>query len=121
MESVDLVALETQWAKAKYAEFSAREERLKVEEEILKHIPNPGEGTLEVTPDLKVRFSLNRTVDVEALQGVWGNLTQEQQAAFKWKAEVTVTGLKKVPVDQQDALARVITVKPSKPSFSLKD
>lgn len=121
MENIDLAALETQWAKAKYAEFSAREERLKVEEQILKHIPSQSEGTFEVTNDLKVRFSLDRKVDVEALQGVWSSLTQEQQSAFKWKAEVTMTGLKKVPVDQQDALARVITVKPSKPSFSLKD
>jgi hypothetical protein len=64
---------------------------------------------------------MTRSVDSEKLQAIWGDLTPEQQGAFKWKPEVTLTGLKKVPTEQMTKLAEVITTKPSKPSFELKD
>ena len=118
---MELKELETLWVQAKMAEHKANEERLGIETLILSQIQAKDEGTVDATDTLKVRFGLTRSVDQEAVREKWSTLTQEQQDVFRWKADLSSAAMKKLSDEEYSVIAKMITAKPSKPSFSLKD
>lgn len=112
--------------KAKFAEATAKAERLRLEELIEKQFTKPdgGEGT-HTDEEVKITWKINRTVDTAKVQAAWANMNKSAQSAFRWKAEVDLTHLRAIKDLDSAAYAQAaefITSKPAKPSIEiLKD
>jgi hypothetical protein len=112
--------------KAKFAEATAKAERLRLEELIEKQFTKPdgGEGT-HTDEEVKITWKINRTVDTAKVQAAWANMNKSAQSAFRWKAEVDLAHLRAIKDLDSAAYAQAaefITSKPAKPSIEiLKD
>lgn len=72
---------------------------------------------------VKVQYKVTRKVDSDKLATVWNNLSEYSQAAFKWSADVSVTGLKKLRDNRPDdykVVADMITTKPATPYVTVE-
>jgi hypothetical protein len=112
--------------KAKFAEATAKAERLRLEELIEKQFTKPdgGEGT-HTDEEVKITWKINRTVDTAKVETAWDTLKPNAKNAFRWKAEVDLTHLRALKDLDSAAYAQAaefITSKPAKPSIEiLKD
>jgi hypothetical protein len=109
--------------KAKFAEATAKAERLRLEELIEKQFTKPdgGEGS-HTDEEVKITWKINRTVDTTKVQAAWASLGKNAQSAFRWKAEVDLTHLRALKDLDSAAYAQAaefITSKPAKPSIEL--
>jgi hypothetical protein len=125
MQPATLHELKAAWLAAKQQELQATEERRAIEDAMLVLLPAKAEGTVtDKEAGISVSFKVTRKVDTEALQRQWVNLTENAQAAFKWKAEVDTRQLKALHDFDEAAYAFItqfITTSPAKPAFSIKD
>jgi hypothetical protein len=69
---------------------------------------------------ISVTYKLSRSVDTEDLQKAWDKLSAEQQGAFKWKADVSVSALRKLDDKAQIAVSKFITSKPASPTITIE-
>jgi hypothetical protein len=112
--------------KAKFAEATAKAERLRLEELIEKQFTKPdgGEGT-HTDEEVKITWKINRTVDTAKVETAWDTLKPNAKNAFRWKAEVDLAHLRALKDLDSAAYAQAaefITSKPAKPSIEiLKD
>lgn len=121
-----ITELIAQLRQAKFDESTAKAERLRLEDLIEKLFtkPNGGEGT-HTDEEIRIKWSINRSVDTPAVQAGWEQLTPNAKKAFRWKADVDLAHFR--AIKDLDAIAYAqatvfITSKPAKPSIEiLKD
>ena len=75
-------------------------------------------------PDLGVKctvtYKVSRKVDSAALTEAWDKLSADEQAVFKWAADVSVTALRKVDGDKLITVSKFIEAKPAAPSVKIE-
>jgi hypothetical protein len=124
---LDLNALSDAWLAAKAEEQAANARRLDIERAITALVSAPPEeGSYKLESErvkVTVAYKLTRTVDGEALRAAWGDLPENVQSAFRWKAEADVKKLRAMqeltPALYAQACA-FVTAKPAKPSVSVE-
>ena len=110
---------------AKAVETQSKEERLRIEAEIVKLFASPvsGEGSHN-DEEFVIKWEMTRSVDTDALQHGYDGLNANAQKAFRWKADVDLNQLRALQELDEVAYtqaAQYITSKPAKPSIKLKD
>jgi hypothetical protein len=113
--------LKEAWKLAKQREAEWREERLRIEAEMVKGFPADHEGTEDIG-GIKINFKHTKRVDKDALLA-------EAEAAripgdrlgelFRWKPEIDAKAWKSASEFEKTVLGRAIEIKPAKPSFSV--
>ena len=121
-----VAALAADWQTYKKIEDEARAKRAEVEALICEELTAADEGTVSTkteTLKVSVSYKINRTVDTKALQAAWTTLPAFAQAAFVWKADVSIPLLRKLQEDHPGLYAdaaRFVTAKPAKPSVKVE-
>lgn len=124
--SAPLSFLLSAWIKAKEDERQAIEARRNLDKMIVEATPPKDEGTYtDEVGGYKVSVShkMDRKVDADKLGGMWQSMSEAAQKAFKWKADVSITELRKLQEFRPDDYAFVagaITVKPASPSVTVE-
>ena len=110
---------------AKREEDAAVTERRRIDAaiaELLKD-PNKPEGSISQKLEgykVTVTFKVDRKADTDKLSADWAKLSPAAQAAFKWKADVSVGELKKLDGKDAKAAAAYITSKEATPSITIE-
>lgn len=123
MTTTELIAARIE---AKRAEDAAIATRRELDEQIsLQLSTGKAEGTESLKlPDMGVKvtvtYKVSRKVDSDKLSAAWANLTADQQSAFKWSPDVSVTALRKLEGDNLTAVAGFITTSPAAPSVKVE-
>lgn len=122
-----IATLAADWLTLKRLEDEAKVKRIEVEALICAELRDGGdEGTTTAKLDtLKVTVTrkMNRSVDTSALQAAWTTLPAFAQAAFTWKADISLPLLRKLQNDHPGLYAdaaRFITTKPAKASVKVE-
>lgn len=122
-----IAALAADWLTLKKFEDDAKAKRAEVEALICEELRDGGdEGTTTVKLDavkISVTRKMNRSVDTSALQAAWTTLPAFAQAAFTWKADISLALLRKLQSDHPayyDQAAKFITTKPAKASVKVE-
>jgi len=111
---------------AKRIEDEAVQKRREIDEQIsLQLSTGKAEGTESMKlPDIgakvTVTYKVTRKVDTEALQERWEYLSEEQRAAFKWSADVSVTALRKFEGNDLVAVSKFFESKPASPTIKIE-
>jgi hypothetical protein len=63
---------------------------------------------------------VTRSVDTDSLSSDWAKLSAAAQAAFKWKADVSASELRKLEGKDAVAAVRYVTSKPASPSIKIE-
>ena len=111
---------------AKREEDAAVAKRRELDEQIsLQLSTGKAEGTESMKlPDIgakvTVTYKVTRKVDTEALQERWKYLSAEQQAAFKWSADISVTALRKFEGNDLVAVSKFFESKPASPTIKIE-
>jgi len=111
---------------AKREEDAAVAKRRELDEQIsLQLSTGKAEGTESMKlPDIgakvTVTYKVTRKVDTEALQERWEYLSEEQRAAFKWSADVSVTALRKFEGNDLVAVSKFFESKPASPTIKIE-
>lgn len=121
----DLKTLALQRLAAKAKEDEAVAERRKIDKEIAALLldPNKPEGTITEKPDglkVSVTYGMKRKVDTSALQVAWNTLPKSVQDAVRWKAEVSVTGLRALAPAESLILSKFVTTEPESPQVKVE-
>jgi hypothetical protein len=123
--TIELLA--ANWLAAKHTEDSARALRLDIEVQMLAQLPAVEEGVAKATCgafQIGATYRLTRKVDTERLKDDWDTLPGRVQAAFTWKADVSITNLrameKAAPLNYAKAL-HYITTSPAKPAIKIEE
>lgn len=126
MQSISIQELVAARIEAKRQEDAAIQARRELDEQIsLALSTGKTEGTEsrkleELGVKVSVTYSLTRKVDVDALTKGWDKLSADEQAAFKWKADVSVSGLRKLEGNALVAASKYIESKPAAPSVKVE-
>jgi hypothetical protein len=59
-------------------------------------------------------------VDTDALQERWEFLSEEQRAAFKWSADISITALRKFEGNDLVAVSKFFESKPASPTIKIE-
>ena len=111
---------------AKRAEDEAVQARRDIDAQIVELLRDPAqpEGTistkLEDGRKVKAVFNMNRKVDSAALQSAWGGLSLDVQAIFKWKAEVSVSEMRKIDAQAQLVASKFFETTPGSVTISVE-
>lgn len=111
---------------AKRIEDEAVQKRRELDEQIsLQLSKGKAEGTESMKlPDIgakvTVTYKVTRKVDTEALQERWEYLSEEQRAAFKWSADISVTALRKFEGNDLVAVSKFFESKPASPTIKIE-
>ena len=90
--------------------------------ELLKDPAKP-EGSISAKENgykVTVTYKISRTVDSDKLTKEWSMLSKEAQDAFKWKADVSVSALRKLSPADAGKVAPFVTAKEASPSISIE-
>ena len=125
MQAITLHELIAARLTAKRLEDTAVAARRDVDEMIANHLrpSDKVEGTVsEKVGDFKisVTYKLSRAVATDELQKAWDKLSAELQAAFKWKADISVSALRKLESKDQTVASKFLTSKPATPTISIE-
>jgi len=125
MQAITITELVAARIAAKREEESAVQTRREIDELIADHLrpTDKLEGTVSERAGeykISVAYKLSRSVSTEDLQKVWDKLTVEQQGAFKWKADVSVSALRKLDDKALVAVSKLITSKPATPTITIE-
>ena len=122
----DLAELSQRWLQEKHKEDAAKEERRKIEDEMLAlaHIPENADGTNTLRLDsctIKIVGRIDRKVDSDKLQELAAEhgLSEHLSSLFRWKPELNMAVWKAANEAITKPLAPAITAKPGRPSFSI--
>lgn len=110
---------------AKRAEEAAVQARRDVDSQIAALLKDPSktEGAVSQKIDgykITVTFGVDRKADTEKLTADWAKIPSAAQAAFKWKADVSVSELKKLQGTDAALAAVYITSKDSSPQIKIE-
>jgi len=119
-----LEQLAAAWIKAKETESAAIERRRALDALIVAaSIGNITEGTHSEEIDgfkITVTQKLNRKVDTQTLQTAWTSLTPAVQAAFKWKADVTLPAMRKLTDQDYREFAQFVSTDLATPAVKVE-
>lgn len=105
---------------AKEREEAAVAHRREIDAAICEAIGYADEGTKSQEVDgfkVSVTYKLNRKVDTDKLRGEWASLSADEQACFKWGADIDT----RVYRDKHTMLVdSYITSKPASPSVKVE-
>lgn len=122
-EPTHLPALAAAWLQAKADEDAAKTRRYEIEKEIVAAVPVKDEGTAKTEVGalrVSVTTKLTRSVDTEALQTAWASLQPTVQKAFNWKADLSISALKRLDEQEAAQALRYVTTKPAKPAVKVE-
>lgn len=125
MQTITIAELIAARIAAKRAEDAAVAERRRIDgaiAELLKDANKP-EGSVSQKADgykVTVTYKIDRKVDTDKLQAAWAKLSAAAAQAFKWKADVSVSELRKLEGADAAAAAVFITSKPASPSITIE-
>lgn len=112
---------------AKIAEARARDARIDAETAVLAHIEARDEGSVTLRGlgwKATAVYGMNRTIDEAALDTIRGTVPEAIFGqVFKYKPEVSVTGLRYVRNNEPElyaVIAQAITAKPAKASVRIE-
>lgn len=111
---------------AKRVEDAAVQARREIDEQIsLQLSTGKAEGTESLKLDdlgvkVTVTYKLTRKVDTAALQKRWEFLSAEQQAAFKWSADLSVSALRKFEGEDLVTVSKFFESNPAAPSVKVE-
>ncbi len=125
MQAMTLTQLIAARIAAKRIEDQAVADRRDLDKQIAELLkdPNKPEGAISQKADgykVTVTYKVDRKVDSEKLQAAWSKLSAAASAAFKWKADVSVTELRKLEGPDAAAAAVFITSQPASPSIKIE-
>ena len=89
---------------------------------LLKDASKP-EGSISQKTDgykVTVTYKIDRKVDTDKLTAAWANLSATAAQAFKWKADVSVSELRKLEGSAAAEASVFITSKPATPSITIE-
>lgn len=122
MTLTELIAARIETKRAEDAAVAARREvdaelaLLLKEKDVLEGTVSAKEGGFKVS----ITYKLDRKVDTDKLQAGWSQLSPAASAAFKWKADISVSALRKLEGADAQAAAAYITTKPATPSITIE-
>jgi hypothetical protein len=125
MQTITISELIAARLAAKRAEDAAVQARREIDEQI-SNLLRPAdklEGTVSQKAGeykISVVYKLSRKVSTDDLQKAWDKLSAEQQAAFKWSADVSVSALRKLDDKSATAVSKFITSKPASPTITIE-
>lgn len=125
MQTISISELIAARIAAKRAEDAAVAERRRIDgviADLLKDANKP-EGSISQKADgykLTVTYKIDRKVDTDKLQAAWSKLSATAAQAFKWKADVSVSELRKLEGADAAAASVFITSKPASPSITIE-
>lgn len=110
---------------AKRDEDAAVAERRQIDAQLADLLKDPAkpEGAISKKDGgykLTVTYKVSRSVDTDALTKAWAELPKDVQDAFKWKADVSVSALRKLEAESSSKAAVFITAKPASPSIEIE-
>jgi len=112
------------WLDAKRVENDAIAKRRALDAQIaaLMDTSEPEGTATEKLTGLKVSVThkLNRKVDIATLQDAWMALSADVQAAFRWKAEVNTSAMRKLSGADYAAFSRFVTAEPATPTVKVE-
>lgn len=125
MESITLDQLIAARLTAKRQEEAAIQARREIDEQIatLLRPTDKLEGSVSQKIEgykITVQYGINRSVDTEKLSADWSKIPASAQAAFRWKADVAVSELKKLDGVDATVAAVYITSKPAAPQIKIE-
>lgn len=125
MQTITITELVAARIAAKRAEDAAIKARREVDAQIAELLrdANKPEGTISEKLEgfkVSVTYKIDRKVDSDKLQAAWSKLSAAATQAFKWKADVSVTELRKLEGADAAAAAVFITAKPATPSITIE-
>jgi hypothetical protein len=125
MQAITISELISARIAAKRVEDEAVAERRRIDgviADLLKDANKP-EGSISQKADgykVTVTYKIDRKVDTDKLQAAWAKLSATAAQAFKWKADVSVSELRKLEGVDAAAAAVFITSKPASPSITIE-
>lgn len=125
MQTITISELIAARIAAKRAEDAAVAERRRIDAsiaELLKDANKP-EGSVSQKSDgykVTVTYKIDRKVDSDKLQAAWAKLSAAATQAFKWKADVSVSELRKLEGADAAAASVFITSKPASPQITIE-
>lgn len=125
MEQITFAALIAARIEAKRAEDVAISARREIDAQLAARlaIADKVEGAVSHKTDgfkVTVTYGLTRKVDTDALTKSWQALPAAVRAVFRWKADVSVTELKKLDAPALAAAATFITTSPASPQIRIE-
>lgn len=125
MQTITITELIAARIAAKRIEDEAIAERRKIDASIAEMLkdPNKPEGSISQKADgykVTVTYKIDRKVDTDKLQAAWAKLSATAAQAFKWKADVSVSELRKLEGADAAAASVFITSKPATPSITIE-
>jgi hypothetical protein len=110
---------------AKRAEDAAIKERRDIDASIAELLkdPNKLEGSISHKADgykVTVTYKVDRKVDTDKLTANWAKLPLDVQAAFKWKADLSVSEFRKLEGKASLSASQYFTSKEATPSLTIE-
>ena len=116
------------WIECKATEKAATDHRREIEDELIRRleIASDLDGTERRELDrhaLKIVGRIDRKVDAEMAQELAAEhgIGEYLSTLFRWKPEIILRAWSAAPENGTNALARAITAKPGRPSFSIEE
>jgi hypothetical protein len=125
MQTISLSELIAARIAAKRIEDEAIAERRLIDKQIADMLKDPAkpEGSISQRTEgckVTVTYKVDRKVDTDALTKAWDTLSAATTNAFKWKADVSVSELRKLSPADAAAAAVFITSKEGSPSITIE-
>lgn len=125
MESISLSTLIAARIAAKRAEDAAVTERRRIDSSIAELLKdaNKKEGSISQKVEgykVTVTYKLDRKVDNEKLVSEWSKLPVDVQAAFKWKADLSVSEFRKLEGKASLNASQYFTTNEASPSIKIE-
>ena len=111
---------------AKRAEDEAIAERRRIDAsiaELLRDANKPEGSISQKLPEgykVTVTYKLDRNVDTEKLTTEWSKLSLDVQAAFRWKADLSISEFRKLDEKAQRSAAQFFATKEASPSITIE-
>lgn len=125
--TLSLESLAAAFEQARREEESARQARLAIEEQIVRQMAVPDEGTVHAEAGhwrVTVTAAVRRTVDPAILQSVADQVPAEiGEKLIRWKPDLVLKELRavqKYSPDVYQVVAQAITAKPAKPTVKVQ-
>ena len=74
----------------------------------------------EMGVKVTVTYGITRKVDSDKLKAEWEYLSADLQGAFKWKADLSVSALRKIEGDNLVTVSKYFESKPAAPSVKVE-
>jgi hypothetical protein len=125
MQTISITELVAARIAAKRAEDDAVKTRRELDKQLADLLKDPSkpEGSVSRKEDgfkLTVTYKIDRKVDSDALSKEWDKLDEDVRKVFRWKADASVSELRKLEDLSAKIASRYITSKEASPSITIE-